>query len=126
MNHKRLLNALAKVGATVTNEPHGKSMTRFRATKGSEVLVWYAQKKWDKPEELEAVSVHAPHPDTDAMTDLFMDTFLRRRGGSAGLRSFGRRLAALSVKTAIDRRFPPLILYPVNQGNHHDSRPHLH
>ena len=83
MNHQRLLNALHKVGATVTNEPHGKSMTRFRAAKGDRVVVWYAQKKWDKPEELEAVSVHAPHPDTDAMTDLFMDTFFHTIRGSA-------------------------------------------
>lgn len=83
MNHKRLLNALAKVGATVTNEPNGKSMTRFRATKGDRVVVWYAQKKWNNPEELEAVSVHAPHPDTDAMTDLFMDTFYHTIKGAA-------------------------------------------
>ena len=83
MNHKRLLNALAKVGATITSEPHGKTMVRYRAAKGSNVLVWYAQPKWNKPEELEAVSVHAPHPDTDAMTDLFMDTFFHTIRGSA-------------------------------------------
>lgn len=85
MNHTRLLNALAKVGATVTNEPNGKSMTRFRASKGSEVLCWYAQPHW-KTGELEAVIVHAPHPDTDAMTDLFMDTFFHTiRAASASL-----------------------------------------
>ena len=83
MNHQRLLNALHKVGATVTNEPNGKSMTRFRATKGSEVLLWYAQKKWDKPEELEAVSVHSPSPHTDIMTDCFCDTFYHTIKGAA-------------------------------------------
>lgn len=75
MNHKRLLNALAKVGATVTSEPHGKTMVRYRATKGDRVLAWYAQPKWNKPEELEAVSVHYPSPHTDIMTDCFCDTF---------------------------------------------------
>ena len=83
MNHKRLLTALTKVGATVTNEPHGKSMVRFRATKGEEVLCWYAQKKWDKPEELEAVSVHSPSPHTDIMTDCFCDTFYHTIKGAA-------------------------------------------
>jgi hypothetical protein len=75
MNHKRLLNALAKAGATVTHEPHTKTMVRYRATKGNEVLLWYAQKKWDNPDELEAVSVHSPSPHTDIMTDCFCDTF---------------------------------------------------
>ena len=83
MNHQRLLNALHKVGATVTNEPHGKSMTRFRAAKGDRVVVWYAQKKWDKPEELEAVSVHSPSPHTDIMTDCFCDTFYSTIKGAA-------------------------------------------
>jgi hypothetical protein len=84
MNHKRLLNALAKVGATVTNEPHTKTMVRYRATKGSEVLVWYAQPKWNKPEELEAVSVHSPSPHTDIMTDCFCDTFYHTIRAAAG------------------------------------------
>lgn len=75
MNHKRLLNALAKIGATVSN-PNPNRANYFKAVgKNGNVAVWYAQPKWDKPEELEAVSVHAPHPDTDAMTDLFMDTY---------------------------------------------------
>lgn len=74
MNHKRLLNALAKVGAAVSNQPHGK-IVRYRATKGDNVLVWYAQPMWNNPEELEAVSVHAPSPHTDIMTDCFCDTF---------------------------------------------------
>lgn len=86
MNHKRLLSAIAKTGATVTSEPHGKSMTRFRATKGQEVLCWYAQPKWNKPEELEAVSVHSPSPHTDIMTDCFCDTFHHTiRGAIASL-----------------------------------------
>jgi triacylglycerol esterase/lipase EstA (alpha/beta hydrolase family) len=77
MNHKRLLNALAKVGATITN-PHadnGKEPRYFVATgKNGTSLCWYVQKKWDDT-VLEAVSVHNPHPDTDAMTDLFLETF---------------------------------------------------
>ena len=75
MNHKRLLNALAKVGATVSN-PNPSNPRRFKAVgKNGNVVVWYAQPVWNKPEELEASSVHSPHPDTDAMQDLFMDTF---------------------------------------------------
>jgi len=79
MNHKRLLNALAKVGATVTNpnaNPNAKVM-RFRAVgKNGKVVCWYAQPHWQTG-ELEAVSVHTPDPQTDIMTDLFMDTYFR-------------------------------------------------
>lgn len=84
MNHKRLINALTKAGATIINTHHTQTMVHYRAVKGENVLVWYAQKKWDKPEELEAVSVHSPHPDTDAMTDLFMDTFYHTIKGAVG------------------------------------------
>ena len=89
MNHKRLLNALAKVRATVTNEirwtnePHTKTMVRFRASKGEEVLCWYAQPHW-KTGELEAVSVHSPSPHTDIMTDCFCDTFYHTIKSAAG------------------------------------------
>lgn len=83
MNHKRLLSAIAKTGASVTNETHGKTMLRFRATKGDNVLLWYAQPKWNKPEELEAVSVHAPSPFTDIQTDCFCDTFFHTIKGCA-------------------------------------------
>lgn len=72
MNHLRLLNALTKVGATISNP---NRPNRFKAVgKNGNVVIWYAQPKWNKPEELEAVSVHAPNPETDIMTDLFMDT----------------------------------------------------
>ncbi len=87
MNHKRLLNALAKVGATITN-PHadnGKEPRYFVATgKNGDKLCWYVQKRWDDETVLEAVSVHSPHPDTDAMTDLFMDTYFRTVKAAAG------------------------------------------
>ena len=77
MNHKRLRNALAKVGATVTN-PHadnGKEPRYFKAVgKNGKVVCWYVQAHW-KTGELEAVSVHTPDPQTDIMTDLFMDYF---------------------------------------------------
>ena len=78
MDHLRLLKALTKAGATITN-PHasnGKEPRYFVATgKSGEKVCWYVQKKWDDESKLEAVSVHSPHPDTDAMTDLFMDTY---------------------------------------------------
>jgi hypothetical protein len=83
MNHKRLLNALAKVGATISN-PNSNRPSYFVAEgKNGNKVVWYAQPKWDNAEELEAVSVHAPNPDTDAMTDLFMDTFFHTVKGAA-------------------------------------------
>jgi hypothetical protein len=78
MNHKRLLSALAKVGATVTDNraSHNHLPNRFKAVgKNGNVVIWYTQPKWDKPEELEATSVHAPDPQTDIMTDLFLDTY---------------------------------------------------
>jgi len=79
MNHRRLMSALAKVGATITN-PHadnGKEPRYFVATgKNGDKLCWYVQAHWQTGEK-EAVSVHSPHPDTDAMTDLFMDTYFR-------------------------------------------------
>jgi hypothetical protein len=75
MNHKRLLNALAKVGATVTNPNPNAKVMRFRAVgKNGKVVCWYAQPHWQTG-ELEAVSVHTPDPQTDIMTDLFMDYF---------------------------------------------------
>jgi uncharacterized Zn finger protein (UPF0148 family) len=87
MNHKRLLNALAKVGATVTN-PHAdntKAPRYFKATgKNGEVVCWYVQKKWDNPEELEATSVHTPSPHTDIMTDCFCDTYYHTIKGAVG------------------------------------------
>jgi hypothetical protein len=75
MNHKRLLNALAKVGATITNTtPNSDAkVLRFRAVgKNGKMVCWYAQPHWQTG-ELEAVSVHTPDPQTDIMTDLFMD-----------------------------------------------------
>ncbi len=65
---------------TISN-PHadnGKEPRYFRAVgKNGNVVVWYTQSKWDKPEELEAVSVHAPSPHTDIMTDCFCDYFFK-------------------------------------------------
>jgi hypothetical protein len=77
MNHKRLLNALTKVGATISN-PNPNRANYFKAVgKNGNVAVWYAQPMWNKPEELEAVSVHAPSPHTDIMTDCFCDYFFK-------------------------------------------------
>lgn len=84
INHNRLLSALAKAGATITYEPHGKVSIRWRAVKGSNVLLWHcqslwhawhAQPKWDDKSVQEAVGVHSPSPHTDIMTDCFCDTF---------------------------------------------------
>ena len=86
MNHKRLLNALAKVGATITN-PHadnGKEPRYFVATgKNGDKLCWYVQAHW-KTGDKEAVSVHSPSPHTDIMTDCFCDTFYHTIKGAAG------------------------------------------
>ncbi len=87
MNHKRLLSALAKVGATITN-PHadnGKEPRYFVATgKNGNKVCWYVQKKWDDETVLEAVSVHTPSPHTDAMRDCFCDTFYHTIKAAAG------------------------------------------
>jgi hypothetical protein len=77
MQHARLIKALTKAGATVTNT----GCCRWTATKGKNVLTWWTQPAFDKktgkdhPTELEATGVKTPHPDTDAQSDLFMDTF---------------------------------------------------
>jgi hypothetical protein len=76
MNHTRLTKALTKAGATITNEGR-----RWTATRGNNVLKWWTQAAFDRktgkdhPTELYATAVKTPHPDTDAQTDLFMDTF---------------------------------------------------
>ena len=86
MNHKRLINALTKAGATITN-PHadnGKDPYYFVATgKNGEKVCWYVQKKWNDESVLEAVSVHSPSPHTDIMTDCFCDTFYHTIKGAA-------------------------------------------
>lgn len=80
MNHQRLVTALTKVGATITT-PHadnGKEPRYYKAVgKTGRVVCWYVQKKWDDPTVLEATSVHSPHPDTNAMYDLFMNIYFK-------------------------------------------------
>jgi hypothetical protein len=85
MNHKRLITALEKVGATVTATTNGMGLAnRFRAVGlNGRVLCWSIQNGWDKKTgsfdatNPEAVCVHWPSPDTDAMTDCFCDTFYK-------------------------------------------------
>jgi hypothetical protein len=88
MDHARLVNALRKVGAVITNPyaDNGKEPRYFKATgKNGQLVCWYVQKHWQKGTP-EAVSVHSPHPDTDAMTDIFMDTYFHTiRSAAASL-----------------------------------------
>lgn len=70
--HKRLVNALKRAGATVT---HPVGVRKWLATKGKNRVEWYTQEGFPCAEKLVAVCICNPHPDTDAMTDLFMDTF---------------------------------------------------
>ena len=72
MQHARLIKALTKVGATISN-PNPNRPNYFVATNGDKHIVWYSQTQWDDDSILNAVNVHEPHPDTDAMTDLFLD-----------------------------------------------------
>lgn len=76
MNLKRLLNALAKVGATVTTPHDNIGGPRYYKAVGKtgEVICWYVQPHW-KTGEPEATSVHSPSPHTDIMTDCFCDTY---------------------------------------------------
>jgi hypothetical protein len=76
MQHARLVKALTKVGATISN-PNTNRPNYFVATKGEKRIVWYSQAQWDDASVLNAVCVCEPHPDTDAMTDLFLDYFPR-------------------------------------------------
>ena len=85
MNLKRLLNALAKVGATVTNpyDDKTKAPRYYKAVgKTGNVICWYVQPHW-KTGEPEAVSVHSPSPHTDIMTDCFCDTYYDTIKGAA-------------------------------------------
>lgn len=66
MQNKRLLNALAKAGATVT--PFSWGHNGFQAIKGNNRIEWFVQGE-------RAVCVCTPSPLTDAMTDCFCDHF---------------------------------------------------
>jgi (2Fe-2S) ferredoxin len=85
-SHKRLVSAFIKAGCTVEQLPrHGTP--HFMATNptNGKKLDWYTQDAfvpakngidahYDKTNPVVS-SVCSRHPDTDAMTDLFMDSF---------------------------------------------------
>lgn len=70
MNHNRLLTALIKAGAEITEENREPANDRFIARRGSAVVIWYKQGDL-------AQSVHTPSLQTDVMSDCFCDYFHR-------------------------------------------------
>lgn len=69
--HTRLVNALTKAGATVTNGANDK----WIATKGDRRVEWFTQQGYPDKDKLRAVCICTPSPYTDVMTDCFCDTF---------------------------------------------------
>jgi hypothetical protein len=90
MLHDRLVSALVKDGATVTEEKsyfcmsvsdHSRAMhKRFRAEKNGKHIVWSTQENFNEKlgandGRLYVSFVTQPHPDTNAMYDYFADTY---------------------------------------------------
>ncbi len=73
-DHIRLLAALTKAGATISN-PDERRSDLFHAVKGGRVVIWYTQEGFPNKERRSAVCVHTPSPHTDVQTDCFCDRF---------------------------------------------------
>jgi hypothetical protein len=71
--HKRLVNALKKAGATIwSNEDRPRT---FYAKKGNEQIEWHIQEGYPDKEKMVAVCIVKRNPMTDIMTDCFCDWF---------------------------------------------------
>ena len=68
----RLVNALKKAGATVTDDGH-----KWIAEKDGRLIEWFTQEGYPNKDKLVAVCICSPSPHTDVMTDCFCDTFHR-------------------------------------------------
>ena len=71
MNLKRLTNALAKAGATITRSDY-RTDYYFAHKPGCDTVSWYTEGEGDKARAT-CVSTSSPH--TDIMTDCFCDRF---------------------------------------------------
>jgi hypothetical protein len=93
MLNTRLVNALKKVGATVEEDKSynvHEYQKHFIATKDGRKIDWYTQENFNEKTlendgRLYVGSVWSRHPDTDHMTDLFMDTYVKTVKGAVKL-----------------------------------------
>jgi hypothetical protein len=75
MQHTRLVKALTKAGATVSNVPawNGKESRTWSAKGDKTTIYWYTQDSMDGT--VDAICVHEKSPHTDIQTDMFCDTY---------------------------------------------------
>lgn len=70
MLHKRLVNALKKVGIQTEVDGNG-----FKAVAGERMLNWYTQASYKYPGEVEVTVLYYPHPESNPQFDNFCDVY---------------------------------------------------